>query len=371
VAEPETVVASDNGGRAAADGGAIVALPGEKLSGARRGARPAPVEAEVDADAAEVAAGEGSNGDAFAGGEDGQRRRRRRRGGRGRGRGRELQPSATEPGDEGESVEEGEPIADTRPPRANSTFGSIWDSQLGVSPARAGATPSRRTESDEDDLDEPPIPEYLIAERRGRGGQGGGRGRGGPRGGNRGAYAAALDRERFGGGRGGGGGTRYSEPPRRDVGRGRQDFRDVREARPHRGSGDEPWSEVPPELEAMLRAQIASRRPAGGAAPQAEQPTASAAPGADEPAKPAARRRTTSRSKPSAASEVTVESTAKPTRGRGRAKATTAAAPEAAATDGEAAATPKRRTTRKAASTTETTTPKRRTTRKAASTDAE
>jgi uncharacterized LabA/DUF88 family protein len=378
VAEPETVAASDNGGRPAADGGTIVALPGEKLSGARRrGARPVDAEPAEAAEATEVVAADGSNGDALAEGEDGQRRRRRRRGGRGRGRGRELQPTGSEPTDEGpDDVEDdGETVADARPARANSTFGSIWDSQLGVSPARGGATPSRRTEADVDDLDEPPIPEYLIAERRGRGAQGGqgGRGRGAPRG--RGAYAAALDRERYGGGRGGGGGTRYSEPPRRDVGRGRQDFRDVRDARPPRGAGDEPWSEVPPELEAMLRAQIQARRPAAGAGSRAETPPSQESAESEAPAAATSRRRTTTRStsrtKATAAADSTAEAPPKPTRARSRSKAALEAAPDAAVGESEATAAPKRRTTRKAASTSEATTPKRRTTRKAATTDAE
>ena len=86
-------------------------------------------------------------------------------------------------------------------------FGSVWDSQLGVAELEAGARSGRR--DDEEDFDEPAIPEYLIAEQRrgqqGRGGQRGGQGgRGGPRGGRAG-YNAAVDRERYGAGRGGGG----------------------------------------------------------------------------------------------------------------------------------------------------------------------
>src|SRR5204862_6962598 len=94
-------------------------------------------------------------------------------------------------------------LAAPRPARST-PFGSVWDSQLGT-PA-APATRSVGPIPDEEDFDEPEIPEYLIAEQR-RGGARGGRG--GPRGG-RSAYQSAMDRERFG--RGGGGGiNRYPD----------------------------------------------------------------------------------------------------------------------------------------------------------------
>jgi hypothetical protein len=137
--------------------------------------------------------------------------------------------------------------------------------------------------SEEELDDEPEIPEYLIAEqRRGRtpqGAPGGQAGRGGHpgRGGARSGYAAAIDRERYG--RGGGGGiNRYPDVSGREGGHAggprRDDFRraerpaPVRAERPAAGRpnvsrGDEPWSEVPPELAEMLRAQVAGRgRPA-------------------------------------------------------------------------------------------------------------
>jgi hypothetical protein len=140
--------------------------------------------------------------------------------------------------------------------------------------------------SDDEDFDEPEIPEYLIAEqRRGRqqaGGRGGQGGRGGPRGG-RSAYTSAIERERYG--RGGGGGiNRYPDVSGRDRDRqpdrpqpsrsgGRPDAgfgRQERFDRPAPRSGD-PWSEVPPELEEMLRAQLAQspkgRRPVTEAVP--------------------------------------------------------------------------------------------------------
>lgn len=170
--------------------------------------------------------------------------------------------------DEDEDVQ---PVA-PRGPRPT-PFGSFWDSQLGtpVAPAASSLAPL----PDDEDFDEPEIPEYLIAEQRrgqaagGRGAQGG---RGGPRGG-RSAYQSAMERERYGRGGGGGGINRYPDVsartgrapapapreerpfrPDRDQ-RGREDRN--REAAPR--SSNEPWSEVPPELEAMLRAQVAQK----------------------------------------------------------------------------------------------------------------
>src|SRR5204862_299344 len=132
---------------------------------------------------------------------------------RGRGRGRdgealpagEAATTGTPVFDEDEGEEED--VAPTpRGPRTT-PFGSVWDSQLGT-PTSAPASLGPVT--DDEDFDEPEIPEYLIAEQRrgrqgpGQGGPGGrgGQGRGGPRGG-RSAYSSAIDRERYG--RGGGG----------------------------------------------------------------------------------------------------------------------------------------------------------------------
>ena len=233
-------------------------------------------------------------------------------------------------------------------------FGSVWDSQLGTSaaPSSANLTP---LSDDDEDFDEPEIPEYLIAEQR-RGARGGGAargpqgGRGGPRGG-RSAYQSAVERERYGGGRSGGinrypdvsgrtggpagqGGNGAPRGPRDDRG-GRRDER-PRDAAPRPTSSAEPWSEVPPELEAMLRAQV-GQKPAPAA-------------GTSRP--------------------ITVESIE---------AVMEDVAAEAAATEAETAA-PKRRTTRKAtttkastasaAETGETAAPKRRSTRKTAATDA-
>jgi len=323
---------------------ALVALPGEKLSRARTrvAAVAAPADLDVDDTDADVEPGEDAaeNGQAVDG-EDGARRRRRRRGGRGRGRGRREDglteagaPAAESDADEAEDDEFEAPAAPVRPVRkVASTFGSVWDSQIGV-PAASGRPPVSTGQpfDDEDDLDEPPIPEYLIAERRqqnagNRGGRGGGRG---------GAYAAAMDRERFGGGRGAQV-SRFAEPaPRRDATPNRFDrndrrdrggFRDRSESRPApRGtSSEEPWSEVPPELEAMLRAQLAS----GGG-------RAAARPVRRPEAAPAAR------------VEAVEVVTAPRAPRRGRTSATAAATEPAteAAEATPAAVTPKRRTTR-------------------------
>jgi uncharacterized LabA/DUF88 family protein len=384
----------------------IVVLPGEKLS---RAARPAAVGDEPAADADELfddeagEAGEDAEGSASEGGElgDDGPRRRRRRGGRGRGRGRGREGVADdgqypEPDRVAANGRDAEPTEDEddAPPRTTlrspSTFGSVWDSQL---PA-AASTRREPIIDDEDDLEEPAIPEYLLTERRqrdggrGRGG-GGGRGRGG-------AYAAALDRERFGGGRGSMP-SRFAEPaprregafgrPDRDRGgrddrsrggdRNRQAFREVPRPAP-RGTGDEPWSEVPPEIEAMLRAQMGSRPPAARrpAAPAAESsgPAVSDDSAVTEEAAPA--RRTRSR-RPAGATEATAATATeaaadaapvKPTRSRTRKAASTGAeaTPEAATADAPATGTSRTRRSSTGTSTAKTTTRRTRSTATAA-----
>jgi len=303
-----------------ADGG-LMAMPGERLSKAVGSLT------EADLAAAEVFTMDGledtaapedetrpssSDESADESGEGG--RRRRRRGGRGRGRGRgrdegamgegegdEVAPVAADADSAAPPVSGAVPVQrapvqrapvqrapvqddrdddedeDVQPvaPRGPRTtpFGSFWDSQLGtpVAPAASSLAPL----PDDEDFDEPEIPEYLIAEQRrgqGAGGRGAQGGRGGPRGG-RSAYQSAMERERYGRGGGGGGINRYPDVsgrtgrtpapapreerpfrPDRDQ-RGREDRN--REAAPR--SSNEPWSEVPPELEAMLRAQVAQK----------------------------------------------------------------------------------------------------------------
>jgi uncharacterized LabA/DUF88 family protein len=269
-------------------GGGLVALPGEKLSkAALAAAARAAEDVEVvsiadldlepeDEDGVEAVRPEGET-------EEGQRRRRRRGGrgrGRGRGRGEGVAPEAGEPAreivaaplaeleleDEDEEDDEDEPVA-PRPPRP-AAFGSFWDSQIGMDRAPAASL----SPLDVDDEDEPAIPEYLIAEQR-RGNRpvsrdGRRTGGGAPnRGGRGGGYSAAVDRERYGRGGSSGGINRYPDvSARRTEERPRTDERPRTEDRPPTAarqdrprSGDEPWSEVPPELEAMLRAQIAAK----------------------------------------------------------------------------------------------------------------
>jgi uncharacterized LabA/DUF88 family protein len=228
-----------------------------------------PGEAEVG-DPAAVEQSTGENGAREGDG----RRRRRRRGGRGRGRGRreqrEIQPAGE--ADVAASEEETDEPVSYGPVRApQSTFGSVWDSQLGMNtPMRPMA--SEAGPVDEEEIEEPEIPEYLLAERRRAGGQGFQPGRG-PRGGRggrgaRGAYAAALDRERFGRSGGGTPGWSGDRGGRRDRGPrpgGRPFQGQPRPGGFERSPSAEPWSEVPPDLEEQIRAQLAAGRPQGGA----------------------------------------------------------------------------------------------------------
>jgi uncharacterized LabA/DUF88 family protein len=294
----EEVAASSNGS------GSLTVLPGERLSRVAPAATPSD-EAMDDEEAAAEEAYEASElGDQDAVSEDG-RRRRRRRGGRGRGRGRgrgdeagapaqDEQPARAGVADDADDADEPEREAEPEPitPRGPRTtpFGSVWDSQLGVGTPTAGRAPLEPL--DDEDFDEPEIPEYLIAEqRRGRQGQGQGQNRGGARGGRgaRSAYNAAIERERYGTGPRPGGINRYPDVSGRDrqpgsgsgsgqrpQGGNRQGGfnrpeRMERVERPARSSSGDPWTEVPPELEEMLRAQLAQSgkgrqpaRPAGG-----------------------------------------------------------------------------------------------------------
>ena len=204
-------------------------------------------------------------------------------------------------------------------PRAT-PFGSVWDSQLGT-PTSPPAQRTLAPLNDDEDLDEPEIPEYLIAEqRRGAGlrsGQGGNRG---PRGG-RAAYQSAIARERYG--RGGTGGiNRYPDVSGRTAAP-REDRSYDRGDRPDRGprppQGDRPpaprresgeWSEVPPELEAQLRAQLATK-PAAAPAPDSVVAETASAASADVAAPAAPKRRTTSRSSTSAKAASSSDGAAK------------------------------------------------------------
>jgi uncharacterized LabA/DUF88 family protein len=357
-------------------GAPLVVLPGEKLSRVGAGDVPAalvPGDDEV-AEGGAVAALTGRTDAVDEAAETGEHRRRRRRGGRGRGRGRgrgeapEGEPPRVEPvGGPREpravaqsvplDVEPEEFVEAPRGPRPT-PFGSVWDSQLGVPSQTASTSLPLAPIGDDEDFEEPEIPEYLIAERRNRGRTGGGGGGGVGRGGrgNRAGYAAAVDRERYG--RGGGGGiNRYPdvsarERPPRDTGFQRQERpdRQPRPAgpRPGGGGGSEPWSEVPPELEAMLRAQLSTR-------PRSATP-------AEAPVEPV------TESRVAEAADVGSADTTAPKRRTPRRTAATAGTTDTAGEGAEATA-PKRRTTRRTAATsagdadaTTTSGPKRRTT---------
>jgi ribonuclease E len=351
----------------------VVALPGERLSRAAEG-EIAEVDGAEPIDS--VDAGDGGD-DVF--GEEG-RRRRRRRGGRGRGRGRRTdeagQPleagvvGAAAAADDDEEFDEPQPAN-----LPNHTFGSVWDSQIGV---RSSASPAVDSLSggeafDEDDLEEPEVPEYLLAERRQRGGRPAGNRTGGGRPARgRSAYQAALDRERFGSAGSPrpafgstSSGTR-SPQGNRDRGRGgrpqqssgRPPMRAPRmDDRPRyedtaRSTSAEPWSEVPPELEQLLRAEMSRKAPVASMSEPQMAPTTPSEPVAE--AKPVRRTRTTK----AAATDISAEAVeaaadaapAKAARSRttkpAATKSTTTRTRKAATTDADGEAAPKKPATR-------------------------
>ena len=385
---PATIADVSPGG-----GAGLVALPGERLARAGGGLSEADLAAaevftlddlDVDASsgASDDAAAVGAPGDGLI--EELEPRRRRRRGGRGRGRGRggaderadgdgDAEPNEimTSPAPVRETVQraapprpiveeqDGPPVR--RAPRAT-PFGSVWDSQLGSAPAPARG--SVAPIGDDEDFDEPEIPEYLIAEQRRGASRGGG---GGARGG-RSAYQSAMDRERYGRGAGGGGGggggggsrggggggrgiNRYPDvsgrprpagPERGDRSYGRPE-RDV--APPPRSSG-EPWSDVPPELEALLRAQVAQKPVAGTRGRGPEDAGSRAQSVVSEPATPeasAAEAAPRARSTRRPAREVAVSPDSRTQPGAG---AASTGASSADVKDDTTGAAPRRRTTR-------------------------
>ncbi len=434
---------STNGVGAGRDSDAgLVALPGERLSKAVGDLTESdlaaaevftlddlgePAVAPTAGSAAPVESAGADEADGTEVREDETGRRRRRRGGRGRGRGRGRDETTDTP----VSTDRPAPAAASGPPQdlaedaddideepqaprgpRTTPFGSVWDSQLGTTaaPSSANLTP---LSDDDEDFDEPEIPEYLIAEQR-RGARGGNArgpqgGRGGPRGG-RAAYQSAVERERYGRGGGGGGINRYPDVsgrtggnaaptrgPRDDRGPARRDDR-PREAAPRPTSSSEPWSEVPPELEAMLRAQVSQKpaatesrptetrpAPADAAAPgeaTAAEATAAEAAGTDAATPTAPKRRTTRKTTASGAAPAEDGKSAAPKRRSTRkttSSAATAPEPASAGTepgaDAAEASAPKRRTTRKTAATAADSAagdaaaeakPKRKTTRKTA-----
>ena len=353
---PSRGVASRTAPRAAgagAAGGRLVALPGEKLSRASGAEDGEPIEDEVLLEAEEII--EGAEGEAAEAGADGAAHRRRRRGGRGRGHGRA--PVAGEVG-EGEVAEAEEGESAAAPAARPNQFGSVWDSQIGMDTRPARLAPAS---PDEDDFAEPEIPEYLLAERRRNSASRGGRGQGGGGRGVRSAYASAVDRERYGSR---GTSSRYPEPARQPQSQSqaprRRDDRPVRQPQPQGRRGvvnprpernsSEPWSEVPPELEELLRAQLSTKlaRPSGGESAPRGAESAQGGEATAEKAKPAAR----SRRKPAVASgDVNAESSAsseapvekaKPA-ARSRRKPAEASGDASAEASSEAPAAPKKR----------------------------
>jgi uncharacterized LabA/DUF88 family protein len=360
-------------------GGQLIVLPGEKLSRAASNGEGALGEDGSEGEDQAEEAAPGLARPAGEGEEEAGRRRRRRRGGRGRGRGRGADREAAPLEDRVPEEDEEVGYEPPRLPQA-STFGSVWDSQLGVAPTPAVPTGEVVDEPYED---EPEIPEYLLAERRQRGQRGapprGGRGRSA-------AYQSAVERERFGRsgagpgrpgpgpGRTGGGpgrGPGSFAGPRREP--GRRDDRGRGRGRPPQRApvdrfltspapGGDPWSEVPPELEEMLRAQLGTRPRRDAEAgtstiqplpvPEAEEPASAVAPAttgteseapASAPKRRAATKRaaTTTRSRSKAAS-ATEESetppkrrtTARASTGSRRTSKTAAAADEAETSEG-------------------------------------
>jgi len=276
---------------AASSLGSLVVLPGEKLRRAVGAAdvavadEAAAIAAAVDdtsGEAVEAGGSPGFDGDEQGAG-DGSGRRRRRRGGRGRGRGRGGEAPELPERPSEEAIEDEEEIAElVAPLPARPTFGSVWDSQLGMPTAASAASAS--ADDLEEDLEEPAIPEYLLAERSRRGA---GRGRQ-PRvrGGRASTYQQALDRERYGRsatnapaapaprrdrgpagrvGRPGGGDRVDRDRVDRDrVDRDRVDRDRQRAPRDTMGPsrplvGGDPWSEVPPEIEELLRAEMSKQ----------------------------------------------------------------------------------------------------------------
>jgi uncharacterized LabA/DUF88 family protein len=319
--------------------GNLIVLPGERLS--RVGPEPdrapdldvvdvveeADSVAEVSDDGREAAADGPRDADTDADG----RRRRRRRGGRGRGRGR--QGEAEQPG---VVVAGAEPILEDEefleeeiaPLPQHSSFGSVWDSQLGVNPPAPIAAAQPGNLDDEDFEDEPEIPEYLLAERRQQQQQRGRSGRPGMRpgasGGRRAGYQAAMDRERYGrsagstgGGSGFAGGTLRPDRGRPPLNSGNRGPRPPQQSRPSRPAyqdqprdierpapSSEPWSEVPADVQEMLRAELARRQSGTGFNQSTPAPSRSAPPVAETPAPvraaPRGRGRSTSASSASA-----------------------------------------------------------------------
>ena len=257
----------------------IIVLPGERLSTRRRDGGRARGDSGPSRWQSGMTPRPWSNGALDA--EDGRgrrrRRRRRRRGGRGRGRGRAGRGPATSgarPGgrrDRRTMTRKRSTSSELPTPPQHSTFGSVWDSQIGRARRAAqrdsAAWPTRRGLRRARDAGVPPRraaaagPAPRGTGRRGRGDVLRG-------------YQSAVDRERYRRGRRHPA-ARWHRGPR--SGRGRPRPRSRRTAarrrrhaaarrRPAQAPTDaaagpprEPWSEVPPEVQEMLRAELARK----------------------------------------------------------------------------------------------------------------
>jgi hypothetical protein len=259
-------------------GGALVALPGEKLS---RGTE-TPEEAPEEAAEAEAAEAEERTSEDAAG-----KRRRRRRGGRGRGRGGRGTEQPGEPEQPSEEALAAAAHPDEVPTLPqHSGFGSVWDSQIGVPADTAPAVVGSAGNEDDELEDEPEVAEYLLAEKKK-----GGRRRGG-RGSRGGGYRSALDRERYGVS----GGSRSARGRSRSAGTPRVSAHAMEPI--EQTPGGDPWSEVPPEVQELLMAELARREGDETAEAPAEE---------EKPKKRTTRKRTT---KKAAEAEAPADETA-------------------------------------------------------------
>ena len=215
----------------------------------RRGPEPSP-KRQLAAESTDEAAGEEGTG----------RRRRRRRGGRGRGRGGRGAESADEQRQRGPAQTttpspHQHSRTRSRPCRSIPASARCGTARSVSPPTRAPAASAGSVPEDEEFEDEPEVPEYLLSEKkqgRGRGGRGGRSGRSGRSGG----YRSAIDRERYGSG-----GSSYARGSSRGKGRSASTPRaSAQSMEPiEQTPGGDPWSEVPPEVQELLMAEVARR----------------------------------------------------------------------------------------------------------------
>ena len=234
----------------------------------------------------------------------------------------------------------------------HSAFGSVWDSQIGVPSERgSGGAGARQEMPPDDELEsEPDVPEYVLAERRQQDRRRGGRG------GRTGGYRSAIDRERYGVGSRSGfsrGPGRASKGPRpMTPGRASAHAMEPIEQTP----GGDPWSEVPPEVQELLRAELARRQTSSGKVPETprapESPATSSpgtAPVEEATPKRTVRKRTSRAGSDAASAPEAPEATPKRTVRKRTASTATDAAGSAPVEEAKPKRTVRKRTTSKAA----------------------